>query len=247
MSQIVGRSEYINARNAAIAEAYVAGRPLEEIAAMAEVTVNTLRVILHKQRAKRPKQFKKNAGVRTPERDAAICAAYLSGRSLEDVGQEFKVTRERIRQILARDGHEDRHQGFLTPRRVAARDRAAAREAERAAKRAHNEAERTRARELYDAGHTYQSISEQTGHNTSWVLNVIWSMGGPSRNRNVGKPRYRLPPEVKARIAALYGQGIAPDIIAERFDINRQVVGQIANKLGVYRKPQCHPQKEAAE
>jgi hypothetical protein len=44
----------------------------------------------------------------TPERDEAIWLAVLAGRTLQSVGDEFGMTRERIRQIYAR---HQRHRG----------------------------------------------------------------------------------------------------------------------------------------
>ncbi len=38
------------------------------------------------------------------ERNAAIVARYLEGKTLEQVGQEYGITRERVRQILIQQG-----------------------------------------------------------------------------------------------------------------------------------------------
>ena len=41
---------------------------------------------------------------RNLEREAVICALYREGRTLQEVGDVFGLTRERVRQILRRAG-----------------------------------------------------------------------------------------------------------------------------------------------
>lgn len=44
----------------------------------------------------------------TPGRNQAICAMYLNGHTLQEVGDRYKITRERVRQILVKNGHTER-------------------------------------------------------------------------------------------------------------------------------------------
>jgi hypothetical protein len=63
---------------------------------------------------------------RTPEQEKELCGLYIAGATLQDIATELGVSRERIRQILARNGvrreHTHRH-GLRTIRQVPAEHR----------------------------------------------------------------------------------------------------------------------------
>jgi hypothetical protein len=238
---IISIAEAYALRNQSIARDYSAGVSIEVIAARVGLTVGTAYSIAVGMGAKKPAALDRRRLRFSPkmERNEKICAEYLSGDSLEMVGQRYGMTRERVRQILVKNGHEERHGGFNTERRIAARAKAFPKALEREERRERRKAQVALARELYNAGETYKAIAERLSHPITWVENAIWTTGGPSRNRNVGKPQHRLTAEHKAEIARRYAAGEAPDLIAADFDIARQVVGQIANSLGAYRRPRA--------
>ena len=61
----------------------------------------------HRRRSKSP--------LNQAERRAAIVEAYVSGKTLSEVGATFGITRERVRQVLLEQGVQQRHRG--RPRR----------------------------------------------------------------------------------------------------------------------------------
>lgn len=71
---------------------------------------------------------------RNPERDAVICRLYQDGKTLEEVGAVFGVTRERVRQILKRAGVPSKDGGAALKARRRARARIEARVIERDAR-----------------------------------------------------------------------------------------------------------------
>lgn len=233
--------EFFAQRNSEIAAAYSAGEPIDQISARTGVSVATVRTIArafgarlpygHVPRVGRPK------GPHNPDRDKLICEQYNSGRSLEDVGQEHGVTRERIRQILVREGVSERHNAFNMPRRVGARALAEIKTSKSAERLARFALDRATVREMYDAGATYEDIAGTLHHPITWVQNHVWRTGGPSRYASAGKPKRRITPEEKTEIGRRYGMGDNIALIARDFNICIAYVAQVANRVGIYRKP----------
>lgn len=176
-------------------------------------------------------------------RNKTICEKYLAGNSLEVVGREFFITRERVRQILVEEGHYDRHHAFLSPVRIAARERKIAYEMHQTQRRDKAAERRRIVRELYDAGASYAEIVEKTGTCIRTVENDVWRTGGPNRRRTADKPKRRLTPDDKEAIAKRYASGESLRSIADEFDICVPYIGMVANKLGYHRN---HPLNRGA-
>lgn len=230
--------EFYVERNRAIAQAYAEGIAVAIIAKQYGIAPITAAMIARAHGSRMPKWrrgYARTIGARSPDRDRIIGEQYLSGRSLEDVGQEHGVTRERIRQILKRDGIEERHQGFNQPRRVVARIALQARQEANAARKLRIDTERAKVRELYDAGQSYFDIAQALGHSIAWVQNIVWVTGGPSRSRSARKPKRQLSDLEKSEIARRYGAGENIGVIAEEYDICLAYVSTVAHNLGVYR------------
>lgn len=56
----------------------------------------------------------------TPERDAAMIARYVGGQSLRQVAADFRVSHERVRQVLEREGVASRSRSDAARARRAA-------------------------------------------------------------------------------------------------------------------------------
>lgn len=165
------------------------------------------------------------------ERDLAVKAAYLSGKSLETVGREFGVTRERIRQLLARQDCLERHGGINEPRRIKVRVADAHRKAAAKVRKARIDRDRADVRALYDAGKTYAEIAEHTGHSIAWVTALIWATGGPDRSPNGGVPRRA--PSVIVKLGKRYCKGESVVELAKEFGYaNPNVIRQMAYSKG---------------
>lgn len=170
-------------------------------------------------------------------RNAKMCEAYLSGRSLDDVGQEYGITRERVRQILVKNGHDDRHNGFLTEVRVSKRARDQEKAFERKARKEYWAHERQRCRELYNAGLKYHEIAGELQHSMGWVQNEVWRTGGPDRNLTmIGQARKeRLTEEQKREMVERYSRGEHVRTIGNDHGVHLSTVYQLAVKAGVQR------------
>ncbi len=149
-------------------------------------------------------------------RDYAVKKAYLSGKSLETVGIEFGVTRERIRQILAAQGCTERHSGVNEPRRIKARILKEAALARSKAFRERVSMLRLKVRTLYNAGSTYKEIAAACDLAVPTVLQHVWASGGPTRNPNAGKMRRSK--RTIAKVKARYCKGDSVVDIAKAFD-----------------------------
>lgn len=225
-------------RDRQIAIDYSAGTPIEEIAAKAGLRPAVARAIATRLGARLPRHLDGRYAAHptaNAERNEKMCAEYLSGDSLEVVGQRYGITRERVRQILVKSGHEERHHGFNAPRRVEARERAIPKMVARDERRARIAAERARVREMYDTGATYGEIAEAMSHSITWVQQTVWITGGPSRSRNAGKPMRRLTEEERADICYRYASNEPNVSIAAIHDISPAVVQAIASNHGVKR------------
>lgn len=232
------------ARNNKICEMYVAGYPVNEISSRYDVSRANLYNIVNKAGAFRWKVKGGGGNVAMEARDQvadhkerhhAICQLYLGGKTLEECGKVFGVTRERIRQILVAEGVTERLGGFFSERRTSARERAKAATITRKASHAKKMAKRMEVRELYDAGFTYEDIAKHFGHTTGWVQAEVWKTGGPSRYSSAKKLKGRLKPEDRAEIGKRYAAGEPVDTIANDYGIVPAFVGGVANSVGCYR------------
>lgn len=236
MTTIPSREEFFAARNRAIAEQFQNGVPLSEIAGEAHLGEATVLAIAYANGAKRPKRQR----LLNKERDEAVATAYLAGKTLEELSQECGITRERIRQILVRDGHTDRHFGSMTERRIAAREKSIALAKrlaeERSAREAIQDARKQSVREMYTSGSTYKAISEALDIPISLVLNDVWATGGPARTKMAGKPRRKITDEDKAVMAQRYANGEHVRTIANDFSVSPEHVRATALSLGFKRR-----------
>lgn len=102
-------------RDGAIIKAYQTGDKLVQLAEQYGLTVSGICGILRRHGIERSQKGGRPGGTHKPrqftERDAAIVRLYESGKTLEELGASFDITRERVRQILVRAGCEERHRG----------------------------------------------------------------------------------------------------------------------------------------
>ena len=96
-------------RNLQIIEAYTAGEKMGLIAERFGISVPAIYRVLRRQRVKL-----RGARELPPlkvQRNAELVRRYQEGETLNDLGQAFDLTRERVRQILVREGCIERHRG----------------------------------------------------------------------------------------------------------------------------------------
>lgn len=184
------------------------------------------------------------------QRNAAIVAAYQTGRSLEDVGREFGVTRERVSQILIKMGCEERHGGSMMPRKIAIRKRREAAEERMARKLAARAERNAMICALYQEGKTYNEICAAMGFGGGFipsVANVVRDAGIINRLPSViGKVKRRVTAEERQEIARRYSAGDNLFDIARDFDIAVGTVINIAGALGARRPRPPRPQQQTA-
>lgn len=100
------RDRYI--RNLKIVDAYNEGTPAEAIAERFSVTAATVYHVLREAKeegiALSPRRSGRRPG--NTERNTQIADAYRSGRTLESIGAEYGLSRERVRQIVKKSGIE---------------------------------------------------------------------------------------------------------------------------------------------
>lgn len=98
--------------DAKIIAAYSAGATVSEIAATLEDGVGNIYYALRRAGVQLRGDKKGRKGKpKTSQRDAEIIEAHERGYTLEQIGNQFSITRERVRQILVRAGVTDRN-GF---------------------------------------------------------------------------------------------------------------------------------------
>lgn len=85
-----------------IKDCYKNGMSLFEIGGKYQIHYRTLRM-LFKHTGGKPKK-------KASERDLAVLAMYLENHTLEEVGQQFGITRERVRQVVNKLGVDTRKQ-----------------------------------------------------------------------------------------------------------------------------------------
>ncbi len=102
-------------RDTAIIEAYQTGDRVVDLSERHGMTVSGVYGILRRYGIPRHQKRGPTTGARKlrqfTERDAAIVRLYENGKTLEELGASFGITRERVRQILVRDGCNVRHRG----------------------------------------------------------------------------------------------------------------------------------------
>lgn len=243
---ILSACEFMAFRNKRIAEQYCAGTPVAQMAkefGIAEATVRAIATHLNARRPRKPIISKPPrvhvTKERNSERDKGICEDYLSGLTLQAVGDKHGITRERVRQILDKQGIEERHDGFMAPKRVECRIRSAETAERQRAKLERRHNERTKAREFYNAGETYEAIAERMSRSIAWVQKAVWVTGGPNKCRSAGEPKRRLSEAEKIAIGNQYAAGLPVREIAAQFDISPASVPTIANNAGFYRGRAC--------
>lgn len=223
-------------RNRTICDAYLAGERVEEIAAAHGLGKQAIYAILSRYNAARAhRQGRGRKSGEFDSRNKEICTLYLGGKTLEEVGQQFTITRERVRQILVKNGVEERYNGFFKPGRIEARQREVAWKQVAQDKRDAKKTERATARAMYDDNYTYEQIAADFGRSIGWVQQAIWATGGPNKNPDAGKPKKRLTPEARKEIGQRYSANERIATIAARFDVSPLSVGPIAKAQGFYR------------
>jgi DNA-binding NarL/FixJ family response regulator len=98
-----------------IVDAYTAGASVSDIAAALETNPGNIYWVLRRAKVERRAKGIRRAGapVKTKinERDSGVIDAHKRGYTLGQIGKQFSITRERVRQILLRAGISDRN-GF---------------------------------------------------------------------------------------------------------------------------------------
>lgn len=87
-----------------------AGAHIHELARLFSVSSQTMRARLHRIGLKpnRPPVSRPELQYQTNQRDLAMCRAYADGKTLQEVGDQYGLTRERVRQILCKNNVKDR-------------------------------------------------------------------------------------------------------------------------------------------
>jgi len=157
---------------------YQAGETLSEIAADMKMNSDTLSRHLKAIGVTIYRKGHRSSSIKN-ERNAKACEMYLAGYSLGEVASEFKISRERVRQILVQSGVTERH-GVGVQRKeqwTAARIRKNAKAqavAERRAARKRRDDECVR---RYEAGETYKEITKATGRPVSKLVVLFRKRG----------------------------------------------------------------------
>lgn len=220
-------------RNELIATEYKAGGVIAQIAEKYDISVSAVPIIARQYANGRRTQNASKAP--TGARNKALCELYVSGRSLETVGKEFGITRERVRQILVHEGIVERHSGFNEPEKIASRERSIQRKEVSALKKAAIQKRRAAIREMYNAGASYAGMSEHFGIPISSVQQAVWLTGGPSRNFNAGKAKRRLTEDERIEVATRYAHGEDRGVLAAEFELSPLTIPMIALALGMKR------------
>lgn len=137
-----------------------------------------LRAIRARYRVKGPAQ--KTTRCKSDKHERAAELYVISGMTLQEVGDELGVTRERVRQILESDGIE-RRQGGGRRTRVAAFRKMKQRWA-RTAKETLQKSRAKQAYALYASGLSFMQVSEQTGIGVMTLHKWFRKYGFPTRS-----------------------------------------------------------------
>lgn len=244
MTEIFTRKAFIQQRNAAICAAYASGEPVQTIAARHEVGAQVVYIIASSLGISRPPQPRKFRPQRQPlnvERNAAMREAYESGRSLESVGQEFGITRERVRQLLVKSGLLDRHNGSEMPWRKEILQRKADKEAKSAARKAFRKERNDKICALYKEGKTYREITEFFGLGKGFISQiekVVRDAGMMDRRPAlIGEVKHKLTDENKIDIAKRYADGGNVIAMAKEFNVTPSHIINTATAMGARRPP----------
>ncbi len=249
------RRSSVEPRNIAIVERYQAGDAVEDIAAAFDVTPQLVRAVVAVRGARRPKNadgraiYTNSNQEELDARNKDIIETYLSGQPLGVLGDRYSLSRERVRQILVKNGVTKRHGGINSKRRVAAREHREVRAKVQEVRRAKQRALDMEVRALYDAKIPFKEMSEimeqrygrPIGHGS--LLQRLRRTGGLNRNRSGGRPKRKLSPEEVQGVLAAYAANENVDDIAERYDIAAGTVRQMANLHKVHRSAERRGRK----
>lgn len=96
-------------RNKAVIDRYNSNERISDIAANYSITMATVMNIVREGRGMGVvTRIPRSRRVDNVERDESIAKAYVSGDSMEKIGATYKLSRERVRQILANSGVKSR-------------------------------------------------------------------------------------------------------------------------------------------
>lgn len=138
-----------------------AGKSAVEIAELAGVAVQTVRRYCKESGVllKRPVVLKSKAAV---NRDKALCDLFKTGKTLEQVGQAFGITRERVRQVLVKNGITERYLWTFK-----------------------NSGNRDEAMILYAAGEPLESLAALFGKSASSIITSFESSRALKKRRRI--------------------------------------------------------------
>ena len=164
--------------------AYESGDTMEALAGAHSVSAFTIRKILKDGGAViRPINVPRTGPLGAySDRNTAICAMYESGRTLEEVGAFYGMTRERVRQIIRRAG-VPKGPSHVTLARVPIRQAAEAKRQSQAEKRFAVAQRRADIIAAYQRGDKLRTIAAEFGVCGAQALNTLLrSWGVPPRS-----------------------------------------------------------------
>lgn len=148
---------------------------------------------------------------------------YVVGRSANDIGKEYSLSPERIRQILIKLGGSERHYGINMPRSKNMREREIQQKKIRDEKKRKYEERAIAIRAMYDAGkYTYDEIAKAFNVETTAVTRDLWKTGGPNRRITAGRAKKILSPADEEEIIRRYQSREGVPAIAAAFNMKQE-------------------------
>lgn len=228
-------------RDEKLVEAYEAGTPVSLLVSRFGIGHAAMLRILRARGAKiRPigRPPGPPADTTPNARHQAIIDMYLDNKTLAEVGNHFRITRERVRQILVRWGVRERHHGVYGESRKEVREREAYIKLKAEAFQELRKWNREQVRADYDAGMTYKAMMHKYDKSLGFVQQQVKKTGGVKhRDRRDWRAEGRkaLTKEQKQDLAWRYGIREKVGDIAKMYGVHPSYVAQVAFKLGYWR------------
>jgi transposase-like protein/uncharacterized protein (DUF433 family) len=208
----------MEARNAQIVEFYKQEQDVLKTAEHFNLSTFSIRSILHRNGGELVRNAERSQKRGPTERHLNMIEMYQSGKTLQEVGEHFGITRERVRQIL--------HKFDVTSRKAGRTPKPIGEDVQRAII------------DLYQGGNSQIQIGKFFPEIPFHAIRLI--LEGSGVEIRTGKEIWaehpkRVPDDVREAVLKMYQEGATTVAVAERFGVAQSWVHKFIKQQGILR------------